>query len=449
MAILVTDLIASSSAAQAPQDPSAPKANGQPVVAPVVELLLDDAKLTSFVVAHNLEVAAARAQVAQARADLAQAGVFPNPSFETDIMNLPVGRTNPPDLPLSKAVITSFQIAETVEIGKRGPRIDAARLRLQAQEANYFDTVARTVADARLALGRLVYLHARQAVLDETLADARKVLELEAKRVEHGDLSGNDYDRLLVDTMEIEAEAAHNQSELDTAFHSCRAILAAQCEIKSLDYIGTLRNAAPLPDMPKDPEVVLSTRPDIRALELTQEAAKKDALLARRKAIPDPALGIGFTHDQFTVSGDNPNYFSLSLTIPIPAFDHGQHEAARALAQAMELARRRDAVVASAKADLASQQRRMKFLQDTLENLTSKALPKSKAVLESTGAALHRGQVSMTELLLARRTYTGLQLKVIDLEFELFSVRNEIRRTLGTDGRLAWESTGYPEQRRQ
>jgi len=49
---------------------------------------------------------------------------------------------------------------------------------------------------------------------------------------------------------------------------------------------------------------------------------------------------------------------------------------------------------------------------------------------------MNRGGVSMTDLLLARRTHTDLLLKVMDLQFDLFTVRNDLRRVLGMDADL-------------
>ncbi len=39
----------------------------------------------------------------------------------------------------------------------------------------------------------------------------------------------------------------------------------------------------------------------------------------------------------------------------------------------------------------------------------------------------------MTDLLLARRAHLGLILNQIDLRFDYFSVRNDLRRVLGLD----------------
>ena len=36
------------------------------------------------------------------------------------------------------------------------------------------------------------------------------------------------------------------------------------------------------------------------------------------EALPDITLGLGYTHSNFQVSGDNPDSLSLSLSLPLP-----------------------------------------------------------------------------------------------------------------------------------
>ena len=61
------------------------------------------------------------------------------------------------------------------------------------------------------------------------------------------------------------------------------------------------------------------------------------------------------------------------------------------------------------------------------------AVPKSAGVLDTTQKAFGQGQVGMTDLLLARRTHLGLILNQIDMRFDYFTVRNDLRRVLGLD----------------
>ena len=86
--------------------------------------------------------------------------------------------------------------------------------------------------------------------------------------------------------------------------------------------------------------------------------------------------------------------------------------------------------------------KRLETLDRLLSALGTTAIPKSQSILDTTLAAYNRGQLSLTDLLLARRTHTDLVLRRMDLQFETFRARNELRRTLGLDAELAFQLNG-------
>jgi len=409
-----------------------------------VDALLKDARaLVAWMEDHNKDVLAAATRVEQAQAELRQGRLIPNPALSGTISDLTVGTTNPPGLTRGDTAIYGTTLSETVEIGKRGPRIRSADLRLQSERNSYLDTLNDKTAEARYALGRIAYLGARQSILEESLSAARQNVDIQRSRLENGDLSGSDFDRLQIDTMLLESEVASNRQEYEGATVSCGALLAAPCRPEGLD-IETIRDAAPVPPDPNVTEAI-ERRPDIRALLFDRDAARSDALLAHRRRLPDPNLSVGYTHDNLTISGDQPRTYLVSIGIPLPLFDRGQHDAARAEAHARELEWTAAATREHGRADVEALLRRKTTLEGTLDRLVSDAVPKSKGVLETTLGAVNQGGVSMTDLLLTRRTHIDLLLKVMDLQFDLFAVRNDLRRVLGLDAELLRAGTAIPE----
>jgi cobalt-zinc-cadmium efflux system outer membrane protein len=405
-------------------------------------LLKDTAMLVAWVKEHNRDLRAAAARVRQTAADAAQSRLLPNPTLSGSLSDVTVGETNPPGLHSSQTTILGGALSETIEVGKRGPRIAGARLRLDSERQAYLDALVQKAADSRYALGRVVYLKTRQSVLEESFGAARQNVELQRSRAQNGDLSGNDFDRLLVDTMILESEVAGNRQEYAEASAACGALLFAPCAVGDAD-IAALVAAAPVPESP-DIESALDKRPDLRALALGEEASRKDALLARRRRIPDPNLSVGYTHDNLTISGDQPNTLTFSLAIPLPLFDRGQHDAAKAGQHAMELDQTAQAMRARGRADASSLIQRRAFLEATLGTLQAEAVPKSTGVLEATQNAVNQGGMSMTDLLLTRRTHTELLLKVMDLQFDLFTVHNDLRRALGLDAEAVGQAGDAP-----
>jgi cobalt-zinc-cadmium efflux system outer membrane protein len=404
--------------------------------APVGALLADAGRLVDWLRDRNADVGAAAARVTQAEGDMAQSGVRPNPSMALSMSDVTVGSTNPPGLRFADTSIYALTMSQTLEVGKRGPRMESARLRLGSERQSYFDTLAQKTAEAREALGRVAYLKSRQALLLQSRATAREVLDLQRARLDKGDLSGNDYDRLLLDTILLESELSRNESEYRAAGFACGALLGGPCEADDADFNALEASAAVAP--PTDAaEALLLRRADLQALSLAARAARQETVLARRRAVPDPNLSVGYTRDYLTISGDQPRSLVFNVSLPIPAFDRGRHDAARAEAHAAELELTGRAVAARARAELASLTERRASLEATARRLREEAIPRSSSILEATVAAVDEGELSMTDLLLARRTHTELVLKAMELQWSAFSVSNELRQTLGLDAELA------------
>jgi cobalt-zinc-cadmium efflux system outer membrane protein len=180
----------------------------------------------------------------------------------------------------------------------------------------------------------------------------------------------------------------------------------------------------------------IGNRPDLRALVFEQRAAVAEGTLYRRSAIPDPTLGVTYTRDYYEAAGAQPYTVGVSASIPLPLFDHGQYPALNAQHRAEELSATLQSVARHAASDARSLLIRRQLLLRKLENIQQAALPRSKEVVLSTTTAYERGQISMTDLLIARREHAALLLEEADTRFSLFSVENDLRRALGVDQNL-------------
>jgi cobalt-zinc-cadmium efflux system outer membrane protein len=413
-------------AALAEQEPSAPSPT---------ELLEDAPGLLRWLAEHNAEVAAARARVRGMEAALDQSQVYPDPSLELGVGGINVGKPNPPDLPAGDSQNYSATVHETFEIGKRGPRIEAARLRVESERRKFTSLVGEKARQAREALGRELYLRSKIVVMQENLDAARQMLELEHKRLDQGDMSGNDFDRLTLDTTLLELELPRTRAEHEAALADVRAILGPESTPSSRG-MEALSSAASVPET-FDLEPAIEGRADHAAISFEMQASEQDAKLARRRAVPDPILGLEYTHDRLTEAGNQPDTLEVTLGINLPLFDRGQHDARRADERHAELAESLRESIRQSQADATELIEKRKALVGIIERVQKEAIPRSSAVLDASTTAYHRGQLSLTDVLLARRTHTDLVLKEMDLELEAFGVRNDLRRVLGIDAELA------------
>ena len=405
-------------------------------VAPdTTELLRDPGALLRRLVEQNAEVAAAGARIRQLEAAFDQARLWPDPSLDLDVGGIQVGRPNPSDLPRSDSLNASTTLHEKIEIGKRAPRIEAAQVRVQAERSRYASLIGEKARQAREALAREVYLRAKIAVTVENVDSARQMLDLERRRMEQGDMSGNDFDRLSLDTLLLELDLPRLRADHEAAVADVHAALGPGTS-PAESGVDVLAAAAPAPDAP-EVESAIEGRADHAAISLEMQAASSDARLARRRAIPDPMVGVGYVHDRLTEAGNQPDTMELSVGIDLPLFDRGQHESRRAEERRAELAETLRESVREAEADATELLEKRRALTGILDRLDHEAIPKSSQVLGASTEAYHRGQLSLTDVLLARRTHADLVLKEMDLQFESFGVRNDLRRVLGMDAALA------------
>lgn len=417
-----------------PVQPS-PSATGP--AAPIATLLADPQALVTWLTKMNPDVRAASARVAQASAQVGASRLWQNPTLDVGLSNVSVGRFNRPPSGGSRADTLAYSVglSQTFELGKRGPRSEAAKLHREASAEEYRSTLLGLVSDARLAMTRVAYLGARQRILEDSLLSAQSMALLTKIRMDRGDVSGVDHARLVLDADRVERDVADNRSDLQDALANCEATLFAPC-LADGTTLDAAEKSAGGQFVTDDLNGAIAGRPDLRALRFEEQAAVVEGTLHRRSIIPDPTLAVSYTRDYYEASGAQPYTVGISAAIPLPFFDHGQYQALASERRAEELS----AVVQSAQRHAASDARslliRRHVLQSKLENIQNAALPRSKEVVGSTTTAYERGQISMTDLLIARREHASLLLEEADTRFALFGVENDLRRALGIDQNL-------------
>jgi outer membrane protein, heavy metal efflux system len=418
-ASLSLSLLGTAAAARAEQPPL-------PTRVSVTVLLRDESRLVAWLEQHDPQIHAARARRAQSGADARQSRALLNPVLDASLGNVPLGETNPPGLGFNETAIYNVGLSQTIELGKRGPRIAGADLRQQSATLQVAVAARDELSQARFALGNALHRGLRVASLSETLADAERGAELERTRYEQKALSGTDYDRLLLDLANLRADFERERAEYGAALADCAAALGAACDLSGASAVD-LSSAVPL-DMSRVSTPSLENRPDLLALDAERQAAERDAELARGRAIPDLTLRLGYTHDRFVASGDNRNTLTLGVALPLPVFDRGHHDSTKALNRALELRDARTVLLLQARADVAGLLSRKAALEKVQASLERESLPRSSSVLTSSQIAFDHGGVSLTDLLLARRAHIALQLTLLDERFELFCIRNELER---------------------
>jgi outer membrane protein, heavy metal efflux system len=393
--------------------------------------------LVAWLTRMNPDVLAARARVAQANDQLDASRSWQNPTLGLGLSNVTVGRFNQPAPGVSRADTLAYSVglSQTFELGKRGPRSEAARLHREASAQEYRGTMLGLVSDAREAMTRVAYLEARRHILEDSLLSAQSMADLTKIRLDRGDVSGVDHARLMLDADRVRRDVSDNRSDLQDALADCEALLFAPCEASGVTLDAAEKSAAGRFAV-DDLNAAIEARPDLRALRFEQRAALALGTLHRRSSIPDPTLGVAYSRDYYEAAGNQPYTIGVAVAIPLPIFDHGQFRARESDHRAEELSAVSSSTQRHALSDARSLLIRRRLLREKLESIQHDALPRAGEVVGSTATAYERGQSSLTDLLIARREHAALELEEADTRFALFSVENELRRALGIDQNL-------------
>jgi len=419
--------------------------------APLRTLLTQPAQLAAWLSARDPRIEAQRAKLEAARATARQARVLPNPQLNLGVSDFVIGQTNAasggpgsanPSLSLGQTLIYTAAIDQLIELGKREPRRQAADLRVQAAAQTAAGTLGQRVGDATQLLGKLAYLAARRGVLVNNLAEANKLLQLEKVRLDHADLSALELARIELDTRAVELELARSESEVAVATSACNALLYATCGLDGLDDPAVLDGGAPLPATLPQVTAAIEARPARVASQLEGAALGWDARLAHNRRIPDPTIGVGYTLDNLTLSGDQHQSLMVTLGIPLPVFDRGTHDEDAARANARALAAEDRAAVRDATGQVEALLAQRATLEATVTKLSSDTVSKSSQIIDLTRRAFDLGQAPLTDLLLAQRAHRDLLLQLLEARFDLFTIRALLRQQLGLDDQASRAGAG-------
>jgi cobalt-zinc-cadmium efflux system outer membrane protein len=410
---------------------------------PVRTLLADPGQLASWLAAHDPAVEAAYAKIEAAEAQAQQTQVLPNPQLSVGVGGIALG-----GLPAVAGVAqpsgftdtANFNVGltELIEIGKRGPRQEGARLRATEAGEARVQVLGTQVSAAMTTLGTVAYAFARHEVIVKNLEDSRKVESLEAGRRKVGETSNLDLRRIQQDTHELEVQLTRADADLSSALATCSATLFAPCSTAGLDA-ASLDAAAPVPAQLPDAEQAVASRPSHQTQKIESDALGEDAVLAEHRKIPDPTIGAVYEYDSY--GGDLTQALAFSLSIPLPMFDRGNHDARAARANAHAIQAQDRGAIRQERGQVESLAGKLTQLQAALTRLDKELEPTSEAIVSDTQKSLDIGESTITDLLLAERAHRDLLLEVLDTRNDLFTVRSQLRSSLGLDDAAA-RSTG-------
>jgi outer membrane protein TolC len=298
-----------------------------------------DRQLAVAALAHRADLERARREWLAARAASVAAGARPVPGVESGLERAVGGRDEGSPWVVSLAGLFTIELG-----GKRAARIQAARAREAAAEAELALTVAAIlgrVREAALAVGHAEESRDRAVAGVEAL---RRVASLERGRFAEAALGSGEVARTAADVAAAQAEAAAREGEIRLA----RAALAAALAVGTDQVRELMIEPAPQPGCAWGESIgadsvaglVMVRRAEVARALAAYAAAEADLRSRVAAQYPDLELGPGFIWDQgvhrWTLAVALPALLGIRVRGPIAAAEADRHAAAARVAEVQD-----------------------------------------------------------------------------------------------------------------
>lgn len=394
----------------------------------------DEDHIANWLWTYSPDVVDARMQGRLAQAEVVRATLRPNPALDMAVNTLPLGSTNPPTLRNPWLNVPNYNVglSQMFEIGKRGPRKVLAEAGVTLADASARVVLADRFFDLVAAVGRMALQQTRAEAFVELVKSSEALLQLQRVRATKGDIALLDLTRAEVEYQRLLSARDAALQEIESARFDCSQIAGSTCErfaspADARTYLARGRQLQwPATWTPE----IEARRPDLLALQASVQSAHSRAELAHSLALPDLTGRVGYTYDTFEVSGNQTQSISMSLSVSLPTFNHGQAESSAAVAQLEQASRMREVRVRSSTVALQALARR-RDLTDARASQLDAALPKAAKVIDALTEAMRRGSASLADVLLARRAYQELLIERLELDAIFHQSVVDMRRAAG------------------
>jgi len=362
--------------------------------------------LLRLVAERSPRLAVEQVAIDTAEAERISAGALPNPTIS-------YGRFTP-----SGGARTLFdgsqQQLATLDLplligGQRGARIEAAEQGLLATRARVGlagNEIALRAADLFVGLQAA---QEKASVLDESVTEIKRVVEIVSGRLNSGAASRYDLTRVEVELAGANARLADARTELADKSAGLAALLGVPGWRPSAT--GTPAPAG-LPTNAADwRESMISRNPQIVAARREEEAAQAALKRTERERWPVPVLSVGrtWTGDPYGAA----NFVGLSTEIPLS--DARRGAMAKATADLRAAQRRREAIESEADVELRRLVEALAQRRAALERFQQNVGGRIPALKQMAEDAYRLGRGSLLEMIDAARSRLDARLTEIDL----------------------------------
>lgn len=247
------------------------------------------------------------------------AGLRQNPTFTLSGANITLPASNP-----SSPYTYVGNVSRLFERGqKRRWRLDAATATTSVTRSQYNDQERQLILQVKNAFTNMLAAKAALQVAEDNLDSYRKTVDLSKARLDAGDISRTDFERIDLQLAEFESDDDNAKLDLVQASDSLQLQMGIDHPSVNFDITGTLAPPDLSQGLAQIEQEALAARPDYQAARQSVTLADANVKLADAEGTTDPTLGAEYERlGVFNSAG-------FQISIPVRIFDRNQGEKER------------------------------------------------------------------------------------------------------------------------
>lgn len=269
--------------------------------------------------ARNPGLLSAEQHVIATKASEITAGLRQNPTFTLSGADTTLPANNP-----SSPYTYTGNVSRLFERGqKRRWRLDVATATTSVTRSQYNDQQRQLVQQVKDAFTNMLAAKAALQVAQDNLDSYRRTVDLSKARVDAGDISRTDFERIDLQLAEFESDYDNAKLNLVQASDSLQLLMGVEKPATTFDITGSLEPPAMTQELAQIEQEALTARPDYQAARESVALADANVKLADAEGTTDPT--VGGEYERVGVF----NSAGFQVSIPIRIFDRNQGEKER------------------------------------------------------------------------------------------------------------------------
>ncbi len=374
---------------------------------------------------QNPALASARAHLAAVQAGETTAKLRPNPMLS--LANEDFNVFNPSKFDIANGQEFTDNVSFLVERGhKRQRRMEDAQLTTLVAGHTYRDNQRQLELLLKAAFVGMLQAKATLKLAQDNLSDYSRTLEASQLRLQTGDISQTDFDRIKVEEARFQTDLLNAELALAQTRMQLASLLGVQ-EQSGLDIAGTLARPALSLDAVTLRAAALATRPDYLAAVEGVRKAQADLALARANGATDVTLA-----PEYKRNGPD-NTLGFTVQVPLRVFDKNQGEKLRT---SRELEASRFSETASRQQVISDVDQAFAAFQTALRRAdlySTDYLQRARLVRDRTEFSYRNGATNLLDYLDAVRSYRDVELAAITADAQLLLAVHQLSYATATE----------------